>query len=400
MFGINQRCKILKNIETNNVDDVVLIDDTTSHFSLRLVCSQSLFAKKWFVNLETVYMNKKLKMLKENDLAKVFCYVFRNLSNISKNQTTMIINWNSKFRFVENERIVKLNDSVNHASFTKLGQTSFFDDLLDENNTSKMNDNEIIDLLNKGLIIAHFTKVINILDSITIQEGYFVLSKDVKVLRSIIVNVYNKYLEERATFLYERIKLESDERLLKIHNNLFKSEANTCASTTLVKINEYFPPCIEGLLKKLKDVNHLKFKDRLVLTRFFKDAGLSVQECILLFKNNFKDIDEARFNKEYLYSIRHSYGLEGKRASYHSYTCQQVIEMSKDREAFGCPFVNNNIFVGNYSRNKCIEFDIEDAPKKSCCNALKALTHNNMQEELVTPLQFFIAYKKKSQEEK
>ena len=46
--------------------------------------------------------------------------------------------------------------------------------------------------------------------------------------------------------------------------------------------------------------------------------GLSIDEAIAFWRKAFSraDITDDKFNKEYRYNIRHSYGLEGKRANY------------------------------------------------------------------------------------
>lgn len=44
--------------------------------------------------------------------------------------------------------------------------------------------------------------------------------------------------------------------------------------------------------------------------------GLSIDEAILFWRKSFGNITDDKFNKEYKYNIRHSFGLEGKRANY------------------------------------------------------------------------------------
>ena len=44
--------------------------------------------------------------------------------------------------------------------------------------------------------------------------------------------------------------------------------------------------------------------------------GLSIDEAIAFWRKSFSNITDDKFNKEYKYNIRHSYGLEGKRANY------------------------------------------------------------------------------------
>lgn len=46
--------------------------------------------------------------------------------------------------------------------------------------------------------------------------------------------------------------------------------------------------------------------------------GVTIEEAIIFWRKSFLGgkVTEDRFNKEYKYNIRHSYGLEGKRANY------------------------------------------------------------------------------------
>lgn len=50
--------------------------------------------------------------------------------------------------------------------------------------------------------------------------------------------------------------------------------------------------------------------------RRYQVLGLSIDEAILFWRKSFSNIQDDKFNKEYRYNIRHSFGLEGKRANY------------------------------------------------------------------------------------
>jgi hypothetical protein len=44
--------------------------------------------------------------------------------------------------------------------------------------------------------------------------------------------------------------------------------------------------------------------------------GLSIEEALAFWRRSFSLMTDDKFNKEYKYNIRHSFGLEGKRANY------------------------------------------------------------------------------------
>ncbi|KAF4040071.1 Eukaryotic and archaeal DNA primase large subunit [Phytophthora infestans] len=104
---------------------------------------------------------------------------------------------------------------------------------------------------------------------------------------------------------------------------------------------KHFPLCMKQLHRKLRENHHLKYDGRVQYRMFLKGAGLSVHECIQLFRSEFiKTIPAAKFDKEYTYHIRHSYGLEGSRKDYAPLDCEQIISggAPSHGQYHGCPF--------------------------------------------------------------
>ncbi|KAF9457162.1 eukaryotic and archaeal DNA primase, large subunit-domain-containing protein [Collybia nuda] len=79
---------------------------------------------------------------------------------------------------------------------------------------------------------------------------------------------------------------------------------------------KHFPLCMRTLHENLRKDHHLKHFGRLQYGLFLKVLGLPIEEAILFWRRSFSRITDDKFNKEYKYNIRHSYGLEGKRANY------------------------------------------------------------------------------------
>lgn len=96
---------------------------------------------------------------------------------------------------------------------------------------------------------------------------------------------------------------------------------------------KHFPMCMRALHENLKRDNHLKYFGRLQYGLFLKVSltnmvticwrtsacqvlGLSIEEAVVFWRKSFNRITDDKFNKEYKYNIRHSYGLEGRRHNY------------------------------------------------------------------------------------
>jgi DNA primase large subunit len=110
---------------------------------------------------------------------------------------------------------------------------------------------------------------------------------------------------------------------------------------------KHFPPCMKTLYTALKNQHHLKHYGRLQLGLFMKGLGLTLEESLAFWKKEFTkkhDIDGEKFEKNYAYNIRHSYGMEGKRQDYKPWTCNKVIglEIPGAGEYHGCPFKTFN----------------------------------------------------------
>lgn len=161
-----------------------------------------------------------------------------------------------------------------------------------------------------------------------------------------------------------------------------------------IKLNEidsasdaHFPLCMRHLHRKFRENHHLKYDGRVQYRMFLKGLGLSVQESILFFRSEFvKVIPAARFDKEYAYHIRHSYGLEGARRDYAPFDCAQITNGPAPRHGqyHGCPFKHWDGETLRYELGRCglpahasskVTTEAASGHHQSACRALFDATH-------------------------
>ncbi|EJW04100.1 hypothetical protein EDEG_01622 [Edhazardia aedis USNM 41457] len=368
------RIKQLKTLESKHelflsLQPTSYEDDVKSHFCAKLICAQTMWSVKWFISMETLLFTKKIQIL-SNEEVKGFFF---------------------------NDFIPKLNGMTvdNEKKIVIL-----------KHNMEYTGDNQNIKSIKNYAINVHFSKVIDAIQKheIEIKQGFVSINEN--LYKIIIINAFRKYLEKEMILLYAKCRLDNDERMFKLHHHLFDQNLLVSKSefTTIKNMEAYFPPCITGLISKLKKIQHLKYVDRLTLVRFFKDINMPVDDCIKYFKNNFK-AGKTDAMKEYTYMIRHSYGLEGSRKSYKSYYCQKVISFSDGKDSYGCPFVRDLNYVSKYANDKNIKKDdirdIEDIAKKgeyqiACTKVLQSCINTTLSinETVDSPFSFYNKYTK------
>ncbi|KAF9069919.1 DNA primase large subunit [Rhodocollybia butyracea] len=98
---------------------------------------------------------------------------------------------------------------------------------------------------------------------------------------------------------------------------------------------QHFPLCMRVLHQNLRKDHHMKHFGRLHYGLFLKVLGLSIDEAIAFWRKSFAGGPGAdKFDKEYRYNIRHSFGLEGRRMNYPAKNC---LQLHTAHEA-GCPY--------------------------------------------------------------
>ncbi|EAW08387.1 DNA primase subunit PRI2 [Aspergillus clavatus NRRL 1] len=167
---------------------------------------------------------------------------------------------------------------------------------------------------------------------------------------------------ERALELTSRAlpRLDEDDRLTPILNHLSKNfgsaesvysegegvvDGASITANNIDRLSQHFPLCMRNLHMTLRKDNHLKHFGRLQYTLFLKGIGLSLEECILFWRQSFKGFTDDEFNSRYKYNIRHAYGDVGgdvnrRGRGYPPYSCQKILSDSNPGvgQTHGCPY--------------------------------------------------------------
>ncbi|KAJ8600125.1 hypothetical protein CTAYLR_003452 [Chrysophaeum taylorii] len=101
------------------------------------------------------------------------------------------------------------------------------------------------------------------------------------------------------------------------------------------------PLCMRQTHDALRREHKLKHWGRVQYGLFLKAAGLSMEDQVRFFEQEFtKLVPHDQFHKEYAYGIRHRYGKEGKRTDYTPYGCLKIIMdfAPGPGEFHGCPY--------------------------------------------------------------
>lgn len=155
-------------------------------------------------------------------------------------------------------------------------------------------------------------------------------------------------------------RLDEDDRLTPILNHLSKNfgsaesvysegegfvDGAPITANAIDPLSQHFPLCMRSLHMTLRKNNHLKHFGRLQYTLFLKGIGLSLEECIIFWRQSFKGFTDDEFNSRYKYNVRHAYGDVGgdvnrRGRGYPPYSCQKILNDSNPGvgQTHGCPY--------------------------------------------------------------
>ncbi|KAL8821767.1 MAG: hypothetical protein Q9223_000240 [Gallowayella weberi] len=206
-----------------------------------------------------------------------------------------------------------------------------------------------------------------------------------------------------------RPRLDEDDRLSPILNHLSNNFAvpdstladsdtalsgATINASSIDPLSTHFPLCMRNLHTTLRKNNHLKHFGRLQYTLFLKGLGLTLEDCLIFWRQSFKLITDETFNKEYRYNIRHSYGDVGGDAvrrgrGYSPFSCQKILTEHPpgSGESHGCPYrhfsvdnLTSLLQVTGVNDREVLRGVKEDVDKKRyhiACNRVFEWAHKN-----------------------
>ncbi|GAM21982.1 hypothetical protein SAMD00019534_051570 [Acytostelium subglobosum LB1] len=187
-------------------------------------------------------------------------------------------------------------------------------------------------------------------------------------MNEVINDIYGEYLK----FAMSKIR-EDGNRLTEQYpqvSEFFHSlppQSTTVISTTKGKINiediqplsrQSFPMCMRVMYDSLHRHGKLKHEGRLEFSTFLKGIGLSYEHADKYWRSAFRGTKAADFDKEYSYTLRHTYGLEGKGISYSPYSCAKIIDKvpKASDEVHGCPY----LWKADKLEQKLREMDVDE----------------------------------------
>lgn len=308
---------VVANNKAPSVHRAARVRNHVSHFLLRLYCCRSQELKKWFIWHEMKFLQFQLL---DND-NKLVLGEFLRINNFPFQPVGIT----EREELDERQYYFKNMPNIDHIHIYKMELKQAFD-------------------------VVRQRKCV-------LEGGVAYVMQDDMV--GIICSRFKMELSHMMARMAQRLpRLEEDDRLIPIigavHNELViaadKRSENDARLKSRKRITpqmvntlclESFPPCMRFIHENLRKDHHLKHYGRLYYNLFLKSIGMSVEDAIEFFRQEFvQKITPEKFAKEYTYGIRYNYGQEGKKVELSAYGCQKILNSNPPGtgDAHGCPF--------------------------------------------------------------
>ena len=348
---MSERVKLLMPLHsTNTLEPELLLKerrkDHYSHFILRLAFCRNEELRRKFVNAETF-----LFKLRYSQLTKAEKQQFISKLDLVWGEVTDEEKESLKDKLIATH----YNDIVMGFKQGTLGASSSY------TQRSSYNEEDIWACIkNEKLSKLPWSDVPDLVSTrkVVLFKGYAYVPEFLQM--NLLANEFSKFLEEQLLATLKLLPgLDEDERLVPILDNISKgyisSEFTGFAegdiendsevhASNVKQFEKYFPACAHRLMDGLEEHHHLRYTGRQQFSLFLKGIGLGPNEALkfwqMMFTNGPGGITIEKFNKEYKYNIRHTYGLEGARISYKPWSCSLILSKPKPnkQEYHGCPY--------------------------------------------------------------
>lgn len=311
-------------IELSWDDEETINNDKASHFLLALIMCKTDREINWFLRQESLLYYCRIRKPKfgkpKYDMYKILSHLGLKLHLFDANNNNDNIDIN-KIRF---RRKQSLKEKIYYIKFT-----------------------EAIHLLPSRAYYLHKGNLY-ILEYDLPKLFIRVFQQNQKnILLKIKANAVNMEKDHRIKEIILAFQKEKEKYRIQETVKITREVKNDEKIKTMDEVDKYsercFPLCMCLIERHLNKYSHLMHQGRLQYTLFLKSAGLPIEEAIKFFQKKFeKKTTLAQFEKNYVYYIRHAYGLEGKKTNYLPYNCDKLINMNPPMgyECHGCPFRN------------------------------------------------------------
>lgn len=331
---------------TSGMDSHIIAErrkDYYSHYTLRLVFCRTEELRKKFVKNETTLFKIRYNMLQpkeQHDFVKLYGHKLL-------------------WEYISNDEKLDKLDVLVAASGPTIKTVLSFDNSGDANFNLTHEQLRQHIRTKENFIKLPFQKVPSLvsLRQVYLSGGYAYIPSTLQV--NLLLVVSSELLSNALMKTFQALpRLEEDDRLLPLLNNLSRNFANiqydnfgdltlatdiNAVSITTPQINHHYPLCATHLQKSLTLTSHLKYGGRQQLGLFLKGIGLNVDEALKFWSFQFTKSSKMNmdsFNKDYKYNVRHVYGLEGGRINYKPWDCATILLKPKPQrgEYHGCPY--------------------------------------------------------------
>ncbi|CAO3624735.1 unnamed protein product [Cunninghamella echinulata] len=293
--------------------------DHISHFVLRLAYCRSDELREWFLRQECAL------------------FKFRYEQEMSEDRKRFLESSNLSWKIIDDTKKQQIHKELESCAPFGLKNKDAIINYVDNETYFEVNFEKVLDLVRRRAVY------------ISKGKAYVPISHQLSLVMDEFKYSLSNTLEATARLLP---RLEEDDRLKPILLNVEKQNSGKIyagstdineslnASNVSSMVDKHAPLCMRTLNDALHRDKHIKHTGRLQYGLFLKAIGLSVQEALVFWRTAFASVTDDKFQKEYAYNIRHSYGLEGRRTSYAAYNCATIIRGSgpSTGEYHGCPF--------------------------------------------------------------